>query len=84
MSDLADTQSAPASLLVQPGFRQSAVEQSAINPLHRALSVEGSLNASKENKENFAVPQDMPPTNAKKINQRQHASRKVLSQNTKT
>ena len=86
MSDLADTQSAPASLLVQPGFRQSSasVEQSAINPLHRALSVEGSLNASKENKENFAVPQDMPPTNAKKINQRQHASRKVLSQNTKT
>lgn len=83
MNDLADPEAAPSSLVL-PGFRT----ESLMNPLHRALSVEGSLNApntSKDNKENFAVPQD--PSGSKKLLKQSATSsgRKILNaQNAKT
>lgn len=83
------------SLLVQPNHRASTGGESHANPgFHRALSVEGSLNTSgKDNKENFAVPQDPLPVGAasgggKKIQRQQsgpQSGRKILnSQNTKS
>lgn len=84
MNDLADPEAEPSSLVL-PGFRT----ESLMNPLHRAVSVEGSLNApnnSKDNKENFAVPQDPPAASKKLLKQSSSSSgRKILNaQNSKT
>jgi hypothetical protein len=84
-----------SSLLPQPNHRASTGGESHANlGFHRALSVEGSLNTSgKDNKENFAVPQDPLPVGAasgggKKIQRQQsgpQSGRKILnSQNTKS
>lgn len=80
-----------SSLLPQPNHRASTGGEPGF---HRALSVEGSLNTSgKDNKENFAVPQDPLPVGAasgggKKIQRQQsgpQSGRKILnSQNTKS
>lgn len=85
MSDLADPESATssASSHAAPAHRASAGAEiagsSAPHVLHRAASVDGPLNASlaKDNKENFAVPQD-PASGGKKTGLRQ-PSRKVLN-----
>lgn len=80
MNDLTDPESVP-SMLVVPGFRTESM-----NPLHRAVSVEGSLNTpNKDNKENFAVPQDPPAGNKKLLKQSSSSGRKILNaQNSKT
>lgn len=97
MNDLANTEKSTAhgSTLVPPGganLRASTGGESHVNAgLVRALSVEGSLNAGKDNKENFAVPQDpIPaiPSGVKKLQRQQsgqQSGRKILNaQNTKS
>ena len=85
MSDLADGSAASA------GAPLRVSSDADLNPLHRALSVETSLNGSliKENKENFAIPQPVAASSAsqKKREMKQPAvsGRKILNaQNTKS
>lgn len=103
MNDLANTEKSAShrsSMLIPPGassFRSSTGESHANPSLLRTLSVEGSIdtspNASKDNKENFAVPQDPTPaiagSSGVKKPQRQQSGqqsgRKILNaQNTKS
>lgn len=97
MNDLSldPTASGAPSSLVQPGFRTGIVGGGeSLNPLHRAVSVEGVstiANNTKDNKENFAVPQDPPAAGAsgsKKLSKQSSTgggSRKVLNaQNSKS
>lgn len=86
MNDLANDSATGA------GAALGASSDADLNPLHRAVSVETSLNGShvKENKENFAIPQPVAVASAsaaqKKREMKQPAvsGRKILNaQNTK-